>query len=98
VSPEGQLDQYIEAAQGVAHFPYGLVRGTIMFDNRIDGPYGLTDIFYFTSRAGVIEYEVFPSVKLIVGVIAFVALINTAQMFLDVGSSLLATGLSPVAI
>ena len=98
VSPEDQLSSYIEAAQGLEQFPFGLVRGTIQFENRIDGPYGLTDIFYFTSRSGVIEYEVFPSVKLIAGAIAFVTLINTGQLLIDVGASLTLGALSPVPI
>jgi hypothetical protein len=63
-----------------------------------DGPYGLTDIFYFTSRAGVIEYEAFPSAKLITLAIATVILFNSASVLLDIGSALLIKGLSPVAI
>jgi len=98
VSPDYQLQQYIESAEGSAAFPLGLVRGTIYFENRIDGPYGLTDIFYFTSRSGVIEYEVFPSAKLITLAIATVVLFNSASVLLDKGSALLIGELSPVAI
>ena len=98
VPPERQLDNYLRATNGTPDFPNGLVRGTIFVEKTIDGPYGLTDISYFTSRAGVIEYEVFPSVKLLVGAIAFVSLINTAQMFIGLGSTLMLNAASPVPI
>lgn len=96
--PERQLDTYLNATNGIADFPNGLVRGTIFIERRIDGPYGLTDIFYYTSRAGVIEYEVFPSIKLVVGAIAFVTLINSAQVFVGLGSTFILNALSPVTI
>ena len=98
VPPERQLDTYLNATNGIAGFPNGLVRGTIFIERRIDGPYGLTDIFYYTSRAGVIEYEAFPSIKLLVGAIAFVTLFNSAQTFIGLGSTLILNGLSPVVI
>jgi RHS repeat-associated protein len=98
INPDDQLREYIDAAQSTSRFPYGLIRGTIYFQNTIDGPYGLTDIFYFTSRPGVIEYEVFPSVKLLVAAIAAVTLYNTASTFLNVGLATLEGVLSPVPI
>jgi RHS repeat-associated protein len=56
VDPQLQLDHYINVTNGTNLFPYGLVRGTTMFEAYIDGPYGLTEIFYYTAGPGVIYY------------------------------------------
>ena len=34
-----------------------------MFEAYIDGPYGVTEIFYYTAGPGVIYYDAFPSPK-----------------------------------
>jgi RHS repeat-associated protein len=78
VDPERQISRYITASSGVFKTP--LIRGMIDFDRTIDGPLGLTQLHYFSTTPGVIEYTAFPSLKLLVSAIAFVSLYNTAQL------------------
>ena len=94
VDPERQLSRYIDSAGDLFGVP--LVRGTFQFERIIDGPLGLTQINYFTTSPGVIEYTAFPSVKLVATAIAFVLAYNTARLFLDLGAaSALGTALAP---
>ena len=79
-SPEGQIQRYLEGTNGTKDFPNGLIRGTIYLEDWIDGPYGLTNIFYYVTSPGVIEYEAFPSPKLLIGLIVAVGVFNIARL------------------
>lgn len=92
VDPERQINRYIDAAED--SFGTRLERGTIIFDKIIDGPLGVTQICYFTSSPGVIEYTAFPSTKLVAAAMVFVIAYNLAQLKLDLG---LATALQSMA-
>jgi hypothetical protein len=93
VDPERQISRYIDSAGDL--FGVQLVRGTIPFDKFIDGPLGLTQINYFTTSPGVIEYTAFPSTKLVATAIAFVLVYYTAQLFLNVSSAIALGALAP---
>jgi RHS repeat-associated protein len=85
---EGQIGRYIEATNGSAQFPNGLVRGTIFFENYIDGPYDLTEIFYYVAYPGVIYYDAFPNPKAIGAYAAFRVAVAVGQLFAEVTAEL----------
>ncbi len=87
VDPEKQINKYIGLAGDMFGSP--LVRGMLPMSNIIDGPLGLTELYYFTTSPGVIEYTAFPSVKLVGAAICFVVASAAAQMFVDLGASIM---------
>jgi RHS repeat-associated protein len=90
---ERQIDRYIEATNGSPQFPNGLVRGTIFFENYIDGPYDLTEIFYYVAYPGVIYYDAFPNPKAIGAYAVLRASIAAAQLFVEIGTEIGVAGL-----
>ena len=85
--PASQLARYIEVTNGSAQFPNGLVRGSIYFENYIDGPFYLTEIFYYVAEPGVIYYDAFPSPKAVVAVAATALAVSLASLAADLAAT-----------
>lgn len=69
------------------------MRGTIFFENYIDGPYDLTEILYYVAYPGVIYYDAFPNPKAIGAYAVLRASMAAAQLFVEIGTEIGVAGL-----